>query len=76
VFKGQEEIISQMLKEMHTKLFMPEDVIISIMDSSSHFYLLARGEANVEIVDENMNRRCARVLNVGDYFGEVGIIKG
>lgn len=57
MFKGQEEIINLMLKDMHTKLFMPEDVIISIMDTASHFYVLARGEANVEVVDENLNSR-------------------
>ena len=68
----QHDLIIQFL---WLQLYWPEDVIINQGDFSERMYLLAKGEVDIFITDENDKEWFIRTLKTGDYFGEVGIIK-
>jgi CRP/FNR family cyclic AMP-dependent transcriptional regulator len=52
------------------KEFAPDSVIIQAGDASNAFYLILSGQARV------LGKPRARLLRIGDYFGEMGLIDG
>jgi CRP/FNR family transcriptional regulator, cyclic AMP receptor protein len=52
------------------KEFAPDSVIIQAGDASNAFYLILSGQARVS------GKPRARLLGIGDYFGEMGLIDG
>jgi CRP-like cAMP-binding protein len=54
------------------KAFAPGSIVIQAGDRADGFYLILSGQARVL----GMPRARARLLRIGDYFGEMGLIDG
>ena len=75
LFSDSEDLVEYIVKHLNTLLFLPEDEVIKQGDESEDLYFLARGELTVFVADEYRESRYVKTLQIGAYFGEVGIIK-
>lgn len=54
----------------------PEEIKIQQGEESYSFYVIAKGECECFVKDENRKERFVRTLYPGDHFGEIAIITG
>ena len=75
VFDRKTEIIDDILHNLNTCLYFPENEIWSQGTIGRELYFLAKGEWDVFVKDENSIVRYITTLQVGFYFGEVALLK-
>ncbi len=61
------------LKYCHRKSYAAKSSIIHAGDESKSLFYLIEGSASVVIEDENNHEIIVAYLNVGDFFGEMGL---
>jgi CRP-like cAMP-binding protein len=75
VFEGKTDIVDQILQNLNTLLFFPENEICTQGTMGRDIYFLAKGEVDVFVNDENLQSKFIKTLEVGSYFGEVALLK-
>ena len=75
LFADNVDLVEYIVKHLTTLLFLPEDEVIRQGDASDHLYFLARGELTVFVTDKYKESKYVKTLQIGSYFGEIGIIK-
>lgn len=85
VFENRLDIIEQVLHDLQTSLFIPENEICRQGAVGKFIYLftliareiyfIAKGEWEVYVTDENQSIKFVTNLMIGDYFGEVALLK-
>ncbi len=74
-----ENVDSQLLEEVSslfvTESYPPGRVVIREGSSGNRFYLIARGQVSIHKSDSEGNERKIGVLEDGDYFGEIALIR-
>lgn len=76
LLSGNEEVIQVILSDLTTHLYLPEDEIIRQGDiTADTMYFIAKGSWEVFVIDENSISRSVTLLEKGNYFGEVALLK-
>jgi len=73
------DLESEMLEEL-TEFFISEyyasgKIIINEGEQGDRFYVIARGKVEIVINPENDGEKIVNVLEDGDYFGEIALLK-
>ena len=64
-----------MIKDIIPYLKKPDDIIIEQDEEAFHFFFIAEGQCEVSMCDHKKNVTIiSKLLNQGDYFGEVALI--
>ena len=64
-----------MIKDIIPYLKNPDDIIIEQDEEATHFFFIAEGQCEVSILDHKKSiTRIPKLLNQGDYFGEVALL--
>lgn len=74
VFSLSPQAIKFLTRKMITKIYMPEDTIVTQGEEADKLYFIARGECEVYVKDKYKGYEFVRTLNKGDIFGEIGLI--
>jgi len=74
--KYKKGIVTMFVRKLTTKLIQPEDVIVQQEEESTDMFIIAKGECEVNIMDESKKNKLVRILRSGDYFGEISLIYG
>jgi ATP-binding cassette subfamily B protein len=69
------DLLQELSKVLVTERFEPGDTIIEEDDLGDRFYLLARGSVRVTTADVAGAERELNVLQDGDYFGEIQLLR-
>jgi CRP-like cAMP-binding protein len=75
IFKGQDQVLSTLCENLFIKLFLPEDKIISQGDEPDYMYFISSGRVDVFVTDEFDSQNFTNSLKIGDYFGELALLK-
>ena len=75
IFKNHEEVVKEILPRLQSKLFIPEDVIITQNQPAFSMFFISRGEWDVYVVDINKTEVLVNTISSGAYFGEIAILK-
>lgn len=64
-----------MIKDIIPYLKKPDDIIIEQDEEAFHFFFIAEGQCEVSLCDHKKSiTHIPKLLNQGDYFGEVALI--
>ena len=76
VFDGfsVEKMENNVLTEVKPALFKPEDPIVIQGQKADHIFFVAKGDCDVHVLTHRRRTEYVRSLEVGSYFGEVGIL--
>lgn len=66
--------IEYLTRKMDTKIYMPEEYIITQGEQANDLYFIAKGECHVFVKDRRKERVYVRSLKEGDIFGEIALI--
>jgi hypothetical protein len=75
VFNNNKAAISHILLSLETKLFYPEDQIITQGDHPDFVYFISRGECDISVFTEKQKEIYVSTIREGAYFGEVALLK-
>ncbi|TNV87375.1 hypothetical protein FGO68_gene10041 [Halteria grandinella] len=75
-FSNQVDLIDFILNEIDALQFMPEDFIIKQGQKATHMYILASGECDVLVKDQNKKETIISTIGPGTLFGEVALLFG
>ena len=76
VFKGQDHALeSLILPHLKIKLFMPEEEIIRQSEQAKSMFFISKGECDVLVLDSTKEVCITRILEKGEYFGEISLLK-
>ena len=76
VFKGNEGLVDSLTRKLVTKIYQPEENIITQGEEGSQLFFIARGGCNVYIRNKVGVKIKANTLGSGDLFGEVALLNG
>ena len=76
VFKGNEGLVDSLTKKLVTKIYQPEENIITQGEEGTQLFFIARGGCNVYIRNKVGVKIKANTLSSGDLFGEVALLNG
>lgn len=76
IFKGDEQLIDYLTRKLETKIYQPEEHIVSQGDEGDKIFFIAKGGCNVYIRNRHNAKVKVNVLVPGDLFGEVAILNG
>lgn len=68
--------LERIVDGMHLALYAAGESIITQGDEGDSFFVIARGEAEVRVKDEEGNSSTVKLLRRGDYFGEMALLTG
>lgn len=72
-FGGQVPLITRFLEHCHRKNYPAKQVIIKEGELSNDLYYIISGSVTVMIEDDKGREIVLAYLNVGDFFGEIGL---
>ncbi|CAI2363764.1 unnamed protein product [Moneuplotes crassus] len=75
IFKSRPNIFDQILPELNTLLYTPEDIIVRQGEAPDMIYFISKGECEIYVTDQSNHECHVKNLKVGEYFGEVAILK-
>ncbi|CAI2361123.1 unnamed protein product [Moneuplotes crassus] len=75
IFKSRPNIFDQILPELNTLLYTPEDTIVRQGEAPDMIYFISKGECEVYVTDQHSDECHVKNLSIGEYFGEVAILK-
>ena len=66
------------INKFNTDMREPESVVVNQFDTAGEivFYLIAKGECIISIVDEKKNSKVVDTMRNGEFFGEISMIYG
>jgi CRP-like cAMP-binding protein len=71
------EFIPSIVSKLGTCFATPEEEVIAQDEVSTDMYFLSKGDCAVNITDQyGQDHYCIRLLDEGDFFGEIGMIYG
>ena len=76
IFKDRDSLIENLTRKLVTKIFQPEEHIVSQGEEGDKIYFIAKGGCNVYIRNRYNIKVKVRVLDPGDLFGEVALLNG
>jgi CRP-like cAMP-binding protein len=74
IFEGNDQLIDYLTRKLITKIYQPEEQIVSQGDVGDKIYFIAKGGGNVTIRNRNNIKIQVNKLFPGDLFGEVAIL--
>ena len=75
LFSDNKEMQAFMIRYLTLLLKMPEDEICTQGEIGESLYFIAKGECSVYVMDQNKKQHYTQELTVGEYFGEVALVK-
>ena len=70
------EVVAETARRMRILTFPPGAAVIREGEPSDRFFVISKGEAAVVQRDPGGAERTVSSLHAGDYFGEVGLLRG
>jgi hypothetical protein len=74
IFEGNDQLIDYLTRKLITKIYQPEEQIVSQGEIGEKIYFIAKGGSNVTIRNRNNIKIQVNKLFPGDLFGEVAIL--
>jgi ATP-binding cassette subfamily B protein len=71
----EDDLLAELASEFVTERFVPERAVVEEGDPGDKFYIIVRGEVVVTRKDESGEEQTLAVLQDGDYFGEIALLK-
>ena len=75
-FYFSDKEFEQLREKFQQKYFQPGEVVFNRGDPSDDFYCVVSGELTAVVTDKDGNENTLSILHSGDFFGEVGLLKG
>lgn len=73
-FRNSPQCIEYLTRKMRTKIYMPEEYVVSQGEQGKEMYFIAKGECSVFVKDKRKTQQFVRTLSEGDIFGEIALI--
>jgi ATP-binding cassette subfamily B protein len=71
----EDALLAELANEFVTERFVPDRSVVEEGDPGDKFYIIVRGEVVVTRKDESGEEQKLAVLQDGDYFGEIALLK-
>ena len=76
IFAVNQNVKDEMIKKIELVMSQPEQIKILQGEDTAEFYIIATGECECFVKDENRKERFVRTLYPGMHFGEIALITG
>lgn len=76
IFALNSEVKDYVITKIELVMSQPEEIKIQQGEATYDFYIIAKGECECYVKDENRQERFVRTLNPGQHFGEIALLTG
>lgn len=76
IFKGREQLVDSLTRKLTTKIYQPEEHIVTQGEEGDKIYFIAQGGCDVYIRNRHKIETKVNTLERGALFGEVALLNG